>query len=88
MEKLYELHLKKNIRRSVEWRQVFQNWLQQKSNIIELENTTVFVSCLSKISKLQYQIQIKLVIIMRHHYFINIRGYNQFFINMLIKIFF
>ena len=27
MKKLYELHLKRNIRRSVEWRQVFQNWI-------------------------------------------------------------
>ena len=36
MEHLYELYLKRNIRRSVEWRQVFQNWMQQKSHIIEL----------------------------------------------------
>ncbi|GBB98765.1 hypothetical protein RclHR1_33110001, partial [Rhizophagus clarus] len=36
MEHLYELYLKRNIRRSVEWRQIFQNWIQQKSNIIEL----------------------------------------------------
>ncbi|RHZ81289.1 hypothetical protein Glove_122g140 [Diversispora epigaea] len=36
MEKLYELHLKRNIRRSIEWRQIFQSWKQQKSNIIEL----------------------------------------------------
>lgn len=36
MEHLYELYLKRNIRRSVEWRQVFQNWMQQKSHIIKL----------------------------------------------------
>ena len=36
MEHLYALYLKRNIRRSVEWCQVFQNWIQQKSNIIEL----------------------------------------------------
>ncbi|CAG8648390.1 6004_t:CDS:2, partial [Diversispora eburnea] len=36
MKQLYELHLKRTIRRSVQWYQVFQNWIQQKSNIIEL----------------------------------------------------
>ncbi|CAB4486000.1 unnamed protein product [Rhizophagus irregularis] len=36
MEHLYELYLKRNIRRSVEWHQIFQNWIQQKSSIIEL----------------------------------------------------
>ena len=36
MEHLYKLYLKRNTKRSVEWRQVFQNWIQQKSNIIEL----------------------------------------------------
>lgn len=36
IEHLYELYLKRNIRRLVEWRQVFQNWIQQKSSIIEL----------------------------------------------------
>ncbi|UZO28005.1 uncharacterized protein OCT59_021551 [Rhizophagus irregularis] len=36
MKHLYELYLKRNIRRSVEWRQVFQNWMQQKSHIIKL----------------------------------------------------
>ncbi|GES77638.1 hypothetical protein GLOIN_2v1846639 [Rhizophagus clarus] len=27
IEHLYELYLKRNIRRSVEWRQIFQNWI-------------------------------------------------------------
>ncbi|PKY35686.1 hypothetical protein RhiirB3_533276 [Rhizophagus irregularis] len=36
MKHLYELYLKRNIRRSVEWHQIFQNWIQQKSSIIEL----------------------------------------------------
>jgi len=51
MEKLYELHLKRNIRRSVKWRQVFQNWIQQKSNVIELHTH------LSKIYDLDYEFQ-------------------------------
>ena len=51
MENLYELYLKRNIRRSIEWRQVFQNWIQQKSNIIEL------YTHLSKIYDLDFEFQ-------------------------------
>ena len=51
MENLYELYLKRNIRRSVEWHQVFQNWIQQKSNIIEL------YTHLGKIYDLDYEFQ-------------------------------
>ncbi|CAG8480536.1 3279_t:CDS:10 [Scutellospora calospora] len=39
MEYLFDLHLKKAVSKSAEkWHQVFQNWKQQKSNIIELHN--------------------------------------------------
>ena len=51
MENLYELYLKRNIRRSVEWRQVFQNWIQQKSSIIEI------YAHLSKIYDADYEFQ-------------------------------
>ena len=51
MEKLYELHLKRNIKRSVEWYQVFQYWIQQKSNVIEL------YTHISKIYDLNYEFQ-------------------------------
>ena len=51
MEHLYELYLKRNIRRSVEWHQIFQNWIQQKSNIIELYDH------LSKIYDADYEFQ-------------------------------
>ena len=51
MEKLYELHLKRNIKRSVEWYQVFQHWIQQKSNVIEL------YTHLSKVYDLNYKFQ-------------------------------
>ena len=36
MEHLFKLHLKRIVGGSVEWYQIFQNWMQQKSNIIEL----------------------------------------------------
>ncbi|RGB22570.1 hypothetical protein C1646_775865 [Rhizophagus diaphanus] len=45
------LYLKRNIRRSVEWRQVFQNWIQQKSNIIEIYDH------FSKIYDVDYEFQ-------------------------------
>ena len=50
MNQLYELHLKRTIRRSVQWNQVFQNWIQQKSNIIEL------YTHLGKVYDLNYEI--------------------------------
>ena len=36
MEHLFKLHLKKVVGGSVEWYQIFQSWMQQESNIIEL----------------------------------------------------
>ena len=51
MENLYEMYLKRNIRRSVEWCQVFQNWIQQKSSIIEI------YAHLSKIYDADYEFQ-------------------------------
>ncbi|CAG8638068.1 6330_t:CDS:2, partial [Diversispora eburnea] len=50
IKQLYELHLKRTIRRSIQWYQVFQNWIQQKSNIIEL------YTHLDKVYDLNYEI--------------------------------
>ena len=50
MKQLYKLHLKRTIRRSVQWNQVFQNWIQQKSNIIEL------YTHLGKVYDLNYEV--------------------------------
>jgi hypothetical protein len=36
MEHLFKLHLKKVVGGSIQWYQIFQSWMQQKSNIIEL----------------------------------------------------